>query len=877
MTTFFRRLLRRAQSLTARSSLDRDLALEMQQHVELEAEELQRTLGLTPAEARRRALVAFGGVTRFTEEHHDARGTRWFVDLAQDVRYAARSLRRNAAFSLSAVAVLAVGIGATTAVFSAVDAVLVNPDYDRLVVVFQRFSPTSRAPLSVVDYRAIEAQQRSFSELGALQARVASFSAGGEPERVTAGNATAGFFRALDVRPVYGRPLTAEDERQGAPAVTLVSHALAERALGGAAQAIGRSVMVDGVPHTVVGVLPASARELMGVRAVVWPALQLKEPTRRGPFFLRAVGRLAPGVTNDAAARDLAGISERLFPLWASGFQQRDARLDPVPVRSALLRDASAALRLFAAAVALVLLIAVANVSSLMLVRTIGRWRELSLRTVLGAGRFRLLRLMLTESVVLAGAGAALGIAVGAAGLRVLIAIAPGMPHLADAQLDARAIGFAIAVAVLSALLVGVAPVLMLFKRDASTGLQGGARSVGGGRQSQTARSAFVVAQFALALPILAIAGLLLNSFLRLQREDPGFDPQHVLTLRIALPSGRYATGDSTGAFWNRALPLVRTIPGVTEAGLSSMMPPDDFGSGDNNNFDLVDHPVAPGTSQPNAPWPFVNAEYFSTLGIALLEGRMFVPTDTGGAYPVVLVSRAWARRYFPEGNVVGRQLVSGGCTSCPLTTVIGVVSDVRYNGLDRAAEAVYGPLSEGWQRNLNLFVRTSGAPGLVAALVRDRLRSVDPLVPLDDAATMDERINASIAQPRHWTALLGTFAGVALLLAAMGIFGMLSYTVRARQREIGVRMALGASRQAVVGMVVRRGLLHAVAGTALGVAVALLATRALAGSLYGVSTTDAPTLASVTLLLLLVAVAACWLPARRAAAIDPVDAIRLD
>ncbi len=877
MISWVKRITRRVDAVRQRESLDRDLDLEMRQHVEMEADELVRLHGMSPSEARRQALVAFGGVSRFKEEHHDARGLRWFVDLTQDVRYAIRSLRRNVGFTFSAVMVLALGIGSTTAVFSAVNAVLVDPDYARLVVVFQQFSPTSRASLSVVDYRAIEEQQRSFSNVGALRGGFASFSAGGDAERVSIGSVTSGFFGAFAVRPAYGRSIEPDDEREGALPVAVASHELATRALGGEANAVGRSVTVDGVAYTVVGVLPVGVRELAGVHPDLWPALQLRTPTRRGPFGLRVVARLKPEVTAEAAVRDLAGISERVFPLWASGFQDSTARLNPVPMRVALLGDATASLGLFAVAVGLVLLIAVANVASLMLVRSVGRWREVSLRAVLGASRLRLLRLLVTESITLAAVGAVVGIALGAVGLRLLILLGPSMPHLATAHLDARAILFAAAVALLSGVVVGAYPVVRLLRRGASGALQMGERTIGGGRQTQAARSAFVIAQFALALPILAIAGLLLNSFIRLQREDPGFDPQRLLTVRVSLPATRYAGSDMVGDYWNRALSLVGELPGVSGAGLSSMMPPNDFGSGDNNNFDLIDHPVAPGSTQPNAPWPFVNAEYFSALGITLLEGRMFTPADTGGPAPVILVSRSWARRYFPEGTVVGRRLVSGGCVSCPLTTIVGVVSDVRYNGLDRTPDAVYGPLSEGWQRDLNLFVRTAGSPAALASRVRETLRSLDAAVPLDDVAPMEERIYASMALPRHWTALLGSFAGVALLLAAVGIFGMLSYTVRTRRREIGVRMALGASRHEVVRMIVQRGILHALAGAGLGLVAALLVTRTLASSLFGVSATDVPTLASVTLILLLVAVIACWLPARRAAAIDPVDAIRQD
>ncbi len=876
MKRWLRSMIRRARAAMRGDALDRELDAEMRHHLDMEAADIARSRGIEPEEARRQALVAFGGMSRYKEDHRDARGTRWVEELMQDMRYAARGLRRSAGFTLSSVLVLALGIGSTTAVFSAVNAVLVDPDYDRLAIVFQQFSPTNRGTLSVVDFRAIEEQQRSFSDVGALGLRTSSFSAGGEPEQIPIGAATSGFFRALGVRALRGRTIEPDDERLGAPPVALASHAFAERALGGES-AVGRSVTIDGIAHTVVGVLPAAVRELAGARPEIWSALQLAQPTRRGPFGLRVVGRLKTGVTFDAAARDLAGISERIFPLWASGFQNSSARLNPVPMRTAILGRATTSLGMFAAAVALVLLIAVANVASLMLVRAIGRWREVSLRAVLGASRARLVRLLVTESMMVAAGGAAVGIAVGALGLRALIVLGPSMPHLAGAHLDLRAIGFGIAVALLAGVIVGAYPVALLLRRDASNALQVGERTIGAGRGTHAVRSAFVIAQFALALPILATAGLLLNSFVRLQREEPGFDPQNLLTVRLSLPAARYPASSNTAAYWARALPLLREVPGVLSVGLGSMMPPNDFGSGNNNNFDLVDHPVPPGSAEPNAPWPFVDGEYFTALGVALLEGRMFTPADTGDPAPVVVVSRSWARRHFPEGAVVGRKLISGGCVNCPLTTVVGVVGDVRYDGLDGTRDAVYGPLTEGWERDLNLFVRTAASPAEVGAGVRAALRSVDPGVPLDDVAPMEERLYASIAQPRHWTALLGSFAIAALVLAAVGIFGMLSYTVRTRHREIGVRMALGARRHAVVRMIVQRGLFHAMAGTGIGLVAALVATRWLATSLFGVTATDPATLASVTLVLLVVAVIACWLPARRAAAIDPMDAIRLD
>ena len=881
MSQWMRRIARRIGALLHAGALDRDVDAEMRLHVAMEAEELARTRGLTPEEAHRQALVAFGGVERYKEAHRDARGVRWIDELSQDLRYAMRGLLHAPAFAISAVLVLALGIGASTAVFSAVDAVLLTrlpyPHDDRLVRIYQQSSPTNRWTLSTVDFRAIEEQSRSLSAVGALRGGRVAVSYGREAERMPTGFVTSGFFKVLDVRPARGRALEARDDAVGAPPVAVVSHRFATEALGGDASAVGRSIAIDGVAHTVVGVLPAGVNELAGVHAQIWPALQLEPPTRRGPFGMYVIGRLADGATLDAARRDLAGISERIFPLWKSGFQDETARLTPVPLREDILGDAGHTLGLLAAAVALVLLIGVANVAGLMLVRAMGRSREIVLRTVLGATRGRLVRLLVTESVVLAVVGALAGIALGTIALDLLKTIGSEVPRLDDARLDIRAVAFAAAAALFAAISIGAYPVVLLLRRDAAPALRDGDRAVGAGRRAHAVRGAFVVAEFALALPVLAVAALLLNSFVRLQRVDPGFNPERLLALHVSLPSGRYPNDTNDTAvedYWARVLPLVRTVPGVARVGLGEALPPSDWWN--YNNFDLVDRPVPQGGAQPTSPWLAIEEGYFEALGVPLLDGRLFTPADTGVA-PVVVVSRSWAERYYPDGSALGRRLISGGCTECPLTTIVGIVGDVKYEGLSGTGDAVYMPLTEGWSRDLNLFIRTSAAPTEVVGHLRAALRSIDPGIPLNEVVTMDERIPESIAQLRHLTTLLGGFAGAAVALAAVGIFGMLSYTVSARRREIGVRMALGAPRRVVVGMIVWRGMGHAIAGAALGLVAALVGTRWLASALFDVGATDPLTLGIVTLLLLAVALVACWLPARGAAGIDPVEAIRVE
>jgi predicted permease len=881
MSQWMQRVARRIRALLHSGSLDGDLDAEMRLHLALETEELMRTEGLSAQEARRRAFVSFGGVERYKESHRDARGVRCMEEIAQDLRYALRGLLHAPVYSLSAVVVLALGIGASTAVFSAVDAVLLTrlpyPHDEQLVRIYNQSGPTNRWTLSTVDLRALEEQSRTLSVVGALRGRRVAVSYGRAAERLPTGFVTAGFLHALDVRPVRGRAIEARDDAVGAPPVAVVSHRFAADALGGEAPAVGRSITIDGVVHTVVGVLPAGVDELAGVRAPIWASLQLEPPTRRGPFGLYVIGRLADGATLDAARRDLLGISRRVFPLWATGFQDSTAHLTPVSLRADMLGDAGHTIGLLGAAVALVLLIGVANVAGLTLVRATGRSRELVLRTVLGATRARLVRLLVTDSVVLAAIGAVAGVALGAAGLELLKAIGTNVPRLDEARLDLRAVGFAAMAALFAAVSIGAYPVALLIRRDVAPALRDGDRAVGAGRRAQVVRGAFVVAEFALALPVLAIAALLLNSFVRLQRVDPGFDPERLVSIHVSLPSGLY--GDDSGAsavsdYWTRALQLVRAVPGVASAGTGAALPPYDWG--DFNNFDLVDRPVPPNTAQPVSPWVGIGDDYFETLGVPLLEGRLFTPFDTGAA-PVVVVSRSWAKHYYPDGSALGRQLISGGCTECPHTTIVGVVGDVKYDGLSGTGDAVYAPVTEGWPLDLNLFVRTSVPPAQVVNRVRAALASVDPGIPLNEVVAMDDRVYESIAQPRHMTALLGGFATAAVALAAVGVFGLLSYTVSARRREIGVRMALGATQRAVVGMIVRRGMLLAMAGAALGMAVALLGTRWMSGALFHVAATDPLTLCVVTLLLLAVALSACWLPARGAAAIDPAEAIRAE
>ncbi len=703
-------MLKHLRAFLQRRTLERDLDDEMRLHLDLETRDLMRTSGLPRAEAERQARIAFGGVERYKESHRDARGWRWLEELGQDVRYAARALRRAPLFSLSAVVVLALGIGAVSAAFSAIDSVMLSrlpyPSDDRLVRIYLEYANGNRFGLSTVDYRAIEAQQHSFASVGMLRPREAPVAAGGTPARARIGWATAGFFQTLGVSATAGRLTTPADDSVGAPRVALLSHGYATRTFGAAASALGQTVTIDGTSFSVVGILPVSVTDLAGVRADLWPSLQLPPPTRRGPFGQLVIARMQDHATLESAAADLTTISRQIYPVWASSFQDTTARMTPYSLRRAIIGDTGRTLGLFTGAAALVLLVAIANVASLMLARTVGRWREVTVRRVLGASRVRLIRLLATESLLLALLGAIGGIALASGGIRIIAFLSGSPVGMERAGLNGTVLAFAIGTALLSALIIGAYPVLLLVRGNAAATMRDGDRGSSGGARTGRLRGLLVSAEFALTLPLLVGAGLLLNSATRLQQVELGFESSRVLTLRTALPFARYSSDSITGAFWRRAFDEIRTIPGVVDVGLSTGIPPE--GAADFNNFDLVDKPVAPGSPQPVSPWSQANSEYFKALRIPLVEGRLFLPSDTGVA-PVVVVSQSWARHYFPEGKPVGRQLISGGCNACPLTTVVGVVGRREVAGTERECRC-----------GLFSAQRRDGRPGSISSSERD-------------------------------------------------------------------------------------------------------------------------------------------------------------
>jgi len=869
-------LLERLRALVFPRRWRRELDEEIRFHLEQDAAARVRA-GADPTAARRGALLAFGGVERWREGTLDASGVRLLHDLAADLRFTLRGLRRNPGFTATAVLVLGLAIGSASAVFTVVRTVLLSdlpyPHANRLVRVYQQNSPTNRWTLSVVDVQAIGAQQRSFDAFGAARWGVAGIAGAGEPDQVAVGWVTSGFFAALGVAPAAGRLIAPDDERQDAPPAVVVTARLAAERWGGIRTAVGGTLALDGVSHTVVGVLPPGVDELAGMRAAAWPVLKSAIPIRRGPFGLRGIGRLAPGVALADAGNDLAAISRRIYPLWRAGFRDSVARLTPYPLRDTIVGGATAQLRLFAGAVLLVLLGALANVATLLLVRVSSRAHELAVRATLGASRRRLARLVLTEGLLLAMLATLAAVGFTGLGLRLVSAIAPNLPRAHEIVLDARGVALALALGLASGLVVSLSPVAaVLGGRLVSLRAEG--RRSGGSRWTGAVRSALVAAEFALAIPLLLAAALLANSLLHLQRVDPGYDAGSSFTVRLSPPPARYPDTTAVRAFWRRAVAAAEETPGVAAAGLATSAPPDN--QGDVNNFNLVARPVPEGGAEPTSPWSSVTPGFFGALRIPLLEGRVFTDADSAGAPSVAVVSRSWAAHYFPRETAVGQQMVEGGCYECPRTTIVGVVGDVKYQGLAGNGEGVYASLAQSGSRTAALFVRTGAAPQSAVVPVLQRLRALDPELPLP-ARLMSDELRRALADPARWTAVISAFGAAALVLSALGIFGLVSYLVRRQRREIGVRIALGAEPRAILRMVLARGMRSVIGGTLAGLALTAVSGRWLGSLLYDVGANDPLTTLGVTAMLLVAALAACLIPGLEAARIRPVEAMSED
>jgi putative ABC transport system permease protein len=877
----FRRLRRRWLALRRRDELERELDEELRFHVQRETEK-NLAQGMNDEEARRAALVTFGGVARTSKECRDARGMRVVEEVYQDLRFGSRMLRAQPGLSLIAIITLALGIGANTAVFSVVNAVLLrplsHPDPDQLVRL-NLFGPLAGEQHSVLgdaDFVALRERNRTLAAVAAVM-RVSdgfTFVGGGGPEQVGGAWVSADFFEVLRAPPALGRTFARGEDREGSPRLAVIGHGFWQDRLGGDAAALGRAISLDGRQYTVIGIMPAGFRTAVTPGVQVWAAMQIAPPAARPPYYLRCIGRLLPGVSQEQAAADASTIARQLREQYPN---TQYTAYEVEPLARSIVGDSQRALLVLFGAVLSVLLIASVNLANLLLARGTSRQRELAVRAALGASRWRIVRQLSTESALLAALGGAVGLLLAIWGVRFVPLAAPdGLPRMEEVSIDVWVLGFTVVVSIASGLVFGVVPALQLSRPDLNESIKeaGGAGGHSGARHRL--RSMLVIAEVALAFILLTGAGLMIRSFVKLQSVDGGFQPDRVLTMVVNAQETKYPKEEHVGQLQTRLVSALQSLPGVESAALSMALPPNLLVM--TNPFTVEGQIPASADMQPLAEELLITPDYFGTLGIRLRAGRVFTDADRDGAPEVVVINQTMARRYFRGVDPVGRRMQTGDYQPTnSWYTVVGVVDDVKYQGLNaEPAPTIYVPYAQHlWWRSMYVAVRASGDPLAIAAAVQERIRSVDRDLPILEVKSMEQVVSESLARPRAFTVLLGVFGAVALILAAIGVYGVMAYTVRTRTREIGIRMALGARVRDVLRMVIADGMKRAAIGIAIGLLGSFGLTRLLGGSLFGVSPLDPATLAGTGALLATVMLLACAIPARRVARTDPSLSLR--
>lgn len=812
--------------------------------------------------------------------------------LRQDVTYALRGMRRDPGFVIVAILTLALGTGVNTAIFSIVHAVMLQPlpyaDPDRLVTVMNRWDGSPRAGLSDPEYLDYSERSQSLDIAAMSPGSVTITGGAGEPQRVGSADVSVNTFDVLGRGPALGRGFTA-DEARGATAAVILSDGIWRERFGGAPTIVGQTINVQGRPRTVVGVLPPDFVLPIDIvsstpAAVVLPlVLDPAAPrNQRGGHYLVGIGRPKPGVATASAAAEMDGIVAQLARQYPDQHNQGNFGVTLNSLREELVGDSRPVLWMLAVAVGLVLLLACANVANLMMARGEARRRELAVRAALGASRFRMTRQLLTEALVLSVVATTLGVVIARWALAIVIATGPrALPRLTDVSLHPIVLAFAGAIAVLTTLLFGVLPAWQLSRTPAGETLKDAGRGTSSARTR--IRRSLVVAQVGAAVVLLVGAGLLSKSFMRVLSVPGGFDPENVLTARIAAPAARYPELPEVSGFFTRVTDALRAIPGVTDVGASSGLPLA-VSSGD-WSFDIEGRPRVNGRRPGAADWYVVTPGYFEALRIRLISGRTPLPSDTSGSPPVIFINETAARGIFPGEDPVGKRVMlarSRGYEQ-PWRTIAGVVADVRHRGLDRPARPeMFIPhtqflhFSPGQQaRSMSVALRSERPPEQLVSAVREQLRRIDPEIPVADARPMTEVLSLSVADRKLNLVLVGAFAMLAIALAMVGVYGVIAYDVLQRTREIGIRVALGATRRSVLEMMLRQGLMLVLAGAAIGLALAAAITGSLSQLLFEVGPRDAAVFASVAAVLLLVGAGATLIPAWRATRVDPLTALR--
>jgi putative ABC transport system permease protein len=808
----------------------------------------------------------------------------------QDLRFGARTLGRNPGFACIAVLTLALGVGANAAIFSVVNAVLLRPlpwsDPDRAVMIWSRWTAFDKTWVSDGEVNGYRRESRTLSDVGAWSEGQVNLTGDGEPERLASASVTANLFSVLGVSPIRGRTFTAEEDVPNGPNVVILGHGLWQRRYASDPGIVGRSIQINGVPYQVVGIMPADFVLPTDFQnpapSSLWtPGRWNSASTDHGNHGYYAAARLKPGVTVEQARDDLHTLAQS----WtARGLYPRQMQFDTVvlSLREEVVGTVRRAIWLLFGAVGFLLLIACANVANLLLARAEARQREMAVRSALGAGAGRIIRQLMTESLVLAGISAIAGLLLATIGVRALTAWNPSsIPRVAAATVDARVLIFTALVAIATTVAFSLAPAVRLLRPSVTDAMKEGGpnATTGGGRRNF--RNGLVVVEMALAVVLLIGAGLMLRTLWSLQRLDLGLNPDGVLTLRISLPRTSYQDTPQVVDFYARLTSRLRTLPGVTQAGAARSLP---LGSQIGDFGLAVDGYVPPPGTSAKGDWQIVTDGYMEALGEQVVRGRSIAASDTSDAQLVGLINEEMARLYWAGRDPIGGRFRIGNRADRPWVTVVGVVKSVRHNGITSVVkEKFYIPHSQ-WARSLGnansirsmtLVIKTGGDPSALTASVRGAIREMDPNLPVADVRTMADVVGTALATPRFTSVLLSIFAALALTLSAIGIYGVLSYLVSRRTREIGIRVAIGARRLDVVRMVLGNGLGLALIGIAGGMALAFGITRLLRGLLHGVTPADPATFAAVAALLTLVSVLASAVPAWRASRVDPVIALR--
>jgi predicted permease len=832
--------------------------------------------GMTPEEARYAAMRKFGNVTKVKEETREVWIAVWLEQLIEDVRFGLRMLRKNPGFTSVAVLTLALGIGANTAIFSVVNAVLLRPlpfeNASRLVWSWGKCALCSQAAVAPSDFLDYRAQNHSFEYYGAMDSGGSLFNLAGsdKPIQVKGSMVTAGFFDALGIEPRYGRSSELSDEKTTDPLVVILSRHLWQERFGSDPNVIGKSVKLDDKTRTVVGVLANDVSVLS--RADLWyPApFQNQGMQSRRSHFLRPVGLLKRAVTISEAQAELDTIAARLgseYPVTNAGW---GLRLEPL--QNVLVGSVRLALLVLLAAVGFVLLIACANVASLLLSRNSVRQREIVIRTAIGAGRSRLVRQLLTESLLLALAGGAAGIFLATAGVQFLRGLGPqSLPRLDEVNVSGTVLAFTFLISIFTGVLCGLGPALKASRRDLAQGLREGG-AAGDARSKHRVHNALVVAEVALSVMVLIASGLLLNGFWHLMRVQLGFDPANVLTTEVSLVSPRYDDQQRRESFFHGLEDRIRSAAGAGTAGFVSELPLS--GEADDTFFTIAEHPPANPNDNNDADVRIIDGDYFGAMRVPLLAGRAFARQDSLESRKVVIVNEPFVKKYFPNENPIGKHLkMFEGKPEFTPREIVGIVGGNKHFALQESLRpAMFTP---GSFLKMNVVVRSAGDPALLTTVVRQAVREIDPDEATSAFRTMDDVVSSSAAGDRFNALLLGAFGGIALLLTAAGIFGVLSYLVTQRTREIGLRVALGAQRSDVLHVIVGHGVRLALFGLGIGIVAAAVVTRWMSSVLFAVKPTDPLTFVAVAAVLGTVAFLASYLPARRAMRVDPMVALR--